>query len=179
MNKSFVKFKESIACESLWVTMWNDKVIDSHTFSSCEEQSNTRNLSEILNLNIITYSKKEISEYLRGFIAFYFGYQLDRINDNTSIINDLEVHLYSNGGTEPLKYGEIFIDMEKPENSGLSDQGLSKYLFFNDLSDAMGFDAQSKYGDDIYQDKLWDSDSVYELKENLINFLNKYNKINE
>jgi len=133
--------------------------------------------SQILDVKIGNIEEGQLRDFIYKFTAFFYGYDILNLQDNVDFLDDLEAHVYTEGKGGEVKYGKLFIDFRNPENSGLSDRGLSHYLFLNGILDAMGIDIKIEKEKEIEEERIGSSKTLGDFISNMLILLRKYNKI--
>ncbi len=121
-----ISFKPALVCESL-----------AEPVASCPT----------LDVSVRGCSADELWAFIREFSASYYGLAIDHITVQTNLYCDLEAHLYGKTDDQHVSYGKFGIDPRDPQNTGISDQGMSVYWYLNDLLDALGMDVSCDSGE--------------------------------
>lgn len=155
-----VEFKEPVSCESL------------------DERTKNKECPTIraMDGNI---SKQQLEKFVLEFSAFFYGYNREQIDLKLRFIEDLEVYLYTGGKGGDPKYGRIFVDPKRINETGLSDQGLSYYLYINGILDAMGIDIKGIYRENSIEDNVPNSKTIGDIISNIEILLAEHGKMKE
>jgi len=117
-------------------------------------------------------TETELQDFLLRLASFYFGRPLNEITLEMNLYEDLENYLYTDGFTKPLSYGKLFVDFENPNTTGLSDQGLTVWLFLGDMFNALGLEDTT-----AISDKDANNITLKQVLDKIVVFLTETEKI--
>ena len=159
-----ILFKEPIACEPIPWELPGSVLVSSGAMVG--EKSPT------IDFNVRQYSADEIGAFVTEFVKFYYGVKDASSLDSVRFIDDLERYVYTLGNQLPLEYGKSLCNPQDIEHHGMSDKGMTHYLFLQDITDAMGMDLSTQGGEGGEMvDKLSESNTVGEFIDNLVALL--------
>lgn len=134
--------------------------------------------SPVLDVGAGGFRTGDVIRFVHAFVSFYYGIPKSKPLELLKFVEDLERHVYTHGGEMLLEYGIFMSNPDRPGSTGLSDKGLTFYLFVQDITDALGMDISFDGGiHEQLENRLVESGNVMEFADNLVAILMAHGKL--